>query len=135
MKDDGAPEAAKEASGANPGAEADSKLINQADSTAVEKEVNNNSISQSQLLWVKGAAKNDADMLDDDDDQDEQSSEGQEHIDPELKKKCLQAQDPDKLFTLNINTYKVCQLNTLLSNLGFRLEPKEQVLQAIRRRE
>lgn len=74
-------------------------------------------------------------MLDDDDDQDEQSSEGQEHIDPELKKKCLQAQDPDKLFTLNINTYKVCQLNTLLSNLGFRLEPKEQVLQAIRRRE
>lgn len=67
--------------------------------------------------------------------EDGQSSGSGEHIDPELKRKCLAAQDPDKLFTLNINTYKVCQLNTLLSALGLRLEPKEQVLTAIRRRE
>ena len=64
-------------------------------------------------------------MVAEDDEQEDQSSECHEHIDPELKKKCLQAQDLDKLFTLNINTYKVCQLNTILSTLGLRLEPKE----------
>jgi hypothetical protein len=90
-----------------------------------EKEANSNPISQGQLLWVKGAAKADQEMVAEDDEQEDQSSECHEHIDPELKKKCLQAQDLDKLFTLNINTYKVCQLNTILSTLGLRLEPKE----------
>lgn len=99
----------------------------------VEKEPVTKPISQGQLLWVSGVANRDAEMVDEDD-QDDPSSGSDDQVDPELKKKCLQAQDAEKLFTLNINTYKVCQLNTILSAMGLKLEPKEQVLTAIRRK-
>lgn len=74
-------------------------------------------------------------MQDDEDDQDEISNESDNEIDKELKQKCLSAQDPDKLFTLNINTYKVCQLNIILSSLGLKMEPKEQVLKFQKQKE
>lgn len=54
-------------------------------------------------------------MADDDD----------EEMDPDFKLKCQTAQDNDKLFTLNINTYQVCKLNILLSTLGLKMDPKE----------
>ena len=74
-------------------------------------------------------------MADDDEDPEEQSSDCDLAIPPELKKKCLAAADPENLYTLKINTYQVCQLNTILAKMALRLEPKESVLTARRRRE
>ena len=74
-------------------------------------------MSAGQLLWVQGAnaGKRDSDMGDEDDH--DLSSDSCGSIDPESKKKCQAAQDPDQLFTLNLSTYRVCQLNTLLAPL------------------
>lgn len=69
------------------------------------------------------------------DDEDQSIESDDDGIDPEIKRKCLDAQDPEKLFTLNINTYKVCQLNTILSAYGLKLEPKEHVLKLQKQKE
>lgn len=37
--------------------------------------------------------------------EDEEEEEEEDDLDPELKQKCLAAQDSEELFTLNINTY------------------------------
>ena len=56
------------------------------------------------------------------------NDDDEDDVDPELKQKCQNALDHDNLFTLNINTYQVCKLNILLSAIGLKMDPKEQVL-------
>lgn len=58
-------------------------------------------------------------------------------IDEDTKTKCAQAQarDSNGLFTLQLTTYQVAILNTKLSQFKMRLEPSENVLQTLKKRE